>query len=78
MSRLPASPYIPRPMAPPMTIEEAVAAIEHIKARIAHFMAENKAAYTVTIHMAGGVIQQVDAPAGIDVIVIDQDEEQQQ
>ena len=38
----------------------------------------NTDTYTVTIHMAGGVIQQIDAPAGIDVIVIDQDEEQQQ
>jgi len=38
----------------------------------------NTDTYTVTIHMAGGVIQSIEAPAGIDVIVIDQDEEQQQ
>lgn len=62
---------------PQMTAEEAAAAIEQIKGRITQLMAENTAAYTVTIHMAGGVIQQIDAPAGIDVIVIDQDEEQQ-
>ena len=61
-----------------MTVEEVTAKIEQISGRITQLMAENKAAYTVTIHMAGGVIQQIDAPAGIDVIVIDQDEEQQQ
>lgn len=63
---------------PQMTAEEATAKIEQISGRITQLMAENKAAYTVTIHMAGGVIQQIDAPAGIDVIVIDQGEEQQQ
>lgn len=61
-----------------MTVEEVTAKIEQISGRITQLMAENKAAYTVTIHMAGGVIQQIDAPAGIDVIVIDQGEEQQQ
>ena len=61
-----------------MTVEEVTAKIEQISGRITQLMAENKAAYTVTIHMAGGVIQQIDAPAGINVIVIDQDEEQQQ
>jgi len=61
-----------------MTVEEVTAKIEQISGRITQLMAENKAAYTVTIHMAGGVIQQIEAPAGIDVIVIDQDEEEQQ
>lgn len=59
---------------PQMTAEETAATIERIIDRLNRW----KNAYTVTIHMSGGVIQQIDGPEGIDVIVIDADEEQEQ
>lgn len=79
MSRLPVSPYIPRPIEIPTqpTRDEATAMIAQIIERLTRWMDANDEAQTVTIHMAGGVIQQIEAPSGIDVIVIGQDEEQE-